>query len=89
MKRLLLLLTVIIAISATAQSLDKRVVHNEPANYRLLTAVHAGAGQMKFTQLIGSNILSTNFLYLHAGEIFFDTDEIFRCRRLGKVDKKE
>ena len=69
MKRLLLLLTVIIAISATAQSLDKRVVHNEPANYRLLTAVHAGAGQMKFTQLIGSNILSTNFLYLHAGEI--------------------
>ena len=69
MKRLLLLLTAIITVSVSAQPLSIRVVHNDPANYRLLSAVHAGAGQMKFTQLIGNNILSTNFLYLHAGEI--------------------
>src|SRR4030095_13842760 len=68
MKRLLLLMTVI-AISASAQSLSKRVVHNNPSNYRLLSAVHAGAGQMKFAGLIGSQTLATNFLYLHAGEI--------------------
>jgi mannose-6-phosphate isomerase-like protein (cupin superfamily)/heme-degrading monooxygenase HmoA len=68
MNRLLLLLTTIITISASAQ-LSKRVVHNNPSNYRLLTAVHAGAGQMRFTGLIGSQTLAGNFLYLHAGEI--------------------
>jgi mannose-6-phosphate isomerase-like protein (cupin superfamily) len=33
----------------------------------MLTSVHAGAGKMGFTQLIGRDVLSTNFLYLHAG----------------------
>src|SRR6187401_1935764 len=69
MKRLLLLLTVTFTITASAQSLNKRVVHNDPANYRKLSAVHAGAGQMGFTQLIGRTELSTNFLYLHTGSI--------------------
>ena len=69
MNRLLLLLTVIITISASAQSLNKRVVHNDPSKYRELTAVHAGAGKMGFTQLIGRTELSTNFLYLHTGSI--------------------
>ena len=69
MNRLLLLLTVIITISASAQTLNKRVVHNDPSSYRQLSAVHAGAGKMGFTQLIGRNDLSTNFLYLHAGVI--------------------
>src|SRR5215216_6573920 len=68
MNRLVLSLTIIITISASAQ-LSKRVAHNNAANYKLLTAVHAGAGQMRFTGLIGSQTLSTNFLYLHAGEI--------------------
>ena len=69
MNRLLLLLTVIITISASAQSLNKRVVHNDPSKYRELSAVHAGAGKMGFTQLIGRTELSTNFLYLHTGSI--------------------
>jgi len=69
MNRLLLLLTVIITISASAQSLNKRVVHNDPSKYRELAAVHAGAGKMGFTQLIGRTELSTNFLYLHTGSI--------------------
>lgn len=69
MNRLLFLLTAIVTISASAQSLSKGVVPNDPAKYRQLSAVHAGAGQMKFTGLIGSQTLSTNFLYLHAGEI--------------------
>lgn len=69
MKRLLLPITFIPTIVLSAQNLNKRVVHNDPAKYRELSAVHAGAGKMGFTQLIGRTELSTNFLYLHAGSI--------------------
>lgn len=68
MNRIILLLLTVIALPAAAQ-LNKRVIPNDPSKYRLLSAVHAGAGQMKFTGLIGSQTLGTNFLYLHAGEI--------------------
>jgi mannose-6-phosphate isomerase-like protein (cupin superfamily) len=69
MKPIIFLLLTITALNSFSQSLSKRVVHNNPANYRQLNAVHAGAGQMKFTGLIGSQTLATNLLYLHAGEI--------------------
>jgi mannose-6-phosphate isomerase-like protein (cupin superfamily) len=71
MKRLLFLLMVIAAMPALAQpqSNGERVVHNDPAKYRELSAVHAGAGEMGFTQLIGRNDLAANFLYLHSGVI--------------------
>lgn len=69
MKSTFSLLLIVIGYSAFAQSSINRVVHNNPANYRQLNAVHAGAGQMKFTGLIGSQALATNLLYLHAGEI--------------------
>lgn len=71
MKRLLLVLLTFNAVTAMAQSQParERVVHNDPSQYRELSAVHAGAGKMGFTQLIGRNDLSTNFLYLHAGVI--------------------
>ena len=69
MKPTVLLLLAITAVNAFSQSLNKRIIHNDPAKYRQLNAVHAGAGQMKFTGLIASQNLATNFLYLHAGEI--------------------
>lgn len=69
MKPTFFLLLTLIAFNTFSQSLSNRVVHNDPANYRELNAVHAGAGKMKFTQLIGSRTLATNLLYLHAGEI--------------------
>ncbi len=69
MKPTILLLFTIAVLSAFSQSLSKRIVNNNPANYRQLKAVHAGAGEMKFTGLIGSPALASNFLYLHAGEI--------------------
>lgn len=69
MKQLLLLLLAASVVQATAQSLKGRVIPNDPAKYRELSAVHAGAGKMGFTQLIGRNDLSTNFLYLHTGVI--------------------
>jgi mannose-6-phosphate isomerase-like protein (cupin superfamily)/heme-degrading monooxygenase HmoA len=69
----LLILVAVAALSAQAQNQPQanreRVVHNDPAQYRELSAVHAGAGKMGFTQLIGRNDLATNFLYLHAGVI--------------------
>ncbi|TMI74294.1 MAG: cupin domain-containing protein [Bacteroidetes bacterium] len=70
MKRLTaILLMTFSMVVATAQTLKDRIVRNDPSKYRNLTAVHAGAGQMAFTQLIGRTELSTNFLYLHAGVI--------------------
>ena len=54
-------------VAASAQPVKDRIIYNDPAKYRTLTAVHAGAGQMAFTQLIGRNDLATNFLYLHSG----------------------
>lgn len=73
-RSILILLPVITLLAAmtvpvTAQPLSERVVTNNPDNYRLLSSVHDGAGQMAFTGLIGRQDLSTNFLYLHAGKI--------------------
>lgn len=69
MKSTFFVLLSIIVLNTFSQSTSKRIVHNNPANYRQLNAVHAGAGQMKFTGLIGSQTLATNLLYFHAGEI--------------------
>ncbi len=69
MKRIILVLVFIVNIPVLAQTGGDRVVRNDPSNYRSLSAVHAGAGDMGFTQLIGRNDLNSNFLYLHAGTI--------------------
>lgn len=69
MKKLLISFSILSALHSVAQPLQQRIVLNDPAKYRVLSAVHAGAGEMGFTQLIGRTELSTNFLYLHAGTI--------------------
>ncbi|QMU27134.1 cupin domain-containing protein [Adhaeribacter radiodurans] len=69
MNHLLALLFTFMMVPATGQPTKNRVVPNDPAKYRQLSAVHAGAGKMGFTQLIGRTELSTNFLYLHSGII--------------------
>ena len=69
MKRFFAFFLTLATLSATAQSIKDRVVHNDPAKYKELSAVHAGAGKMGFSELIGRSELSTNFLYLHAGII--------------------
>jgi mannose-6-phosphate isomerase-like protein (cupin superfamily) len=69
MSKLIVLLLATLALSASAQDVPARIVHNGPAKYRTLSSVHAGAGQMGFTQLVGRDVLATNFLYLHAGVI--------------------
>ncbi len=65
----MLILLIFVSDVAAAQLAKDRVIRNDPAKYRQLSAVHAGAGTMGFTQLVGSKDLSTNFLYLHAGVI--------------------
>jgi mannose-6-phosphate isomerase-like protein (cupin superfamily)/heme-degrading monooxygenase HmoA len=69
MKQTILLLLTFAVLNSFSQSVNKRIVHNDPSKYRQLNAVHAGAGQMKFTGLFGSQTLATNLLYLHVGEI--------------------
>lgn len=69
MKKIAVILLMAQAMMVTAQPAKDRVVYNDPAKYRNLKAVHAGAGQMAFTQLIGRSELGTNFLYLHSGSI--------------------
>ncbi len=69
MARYLLLLIAVATLSAKGQTTRERIIHNDPSKYRVLSAVHAGAGQMGFTQLIGRDELATNFLYLHSGTI--------------------
>lgn len=69
MKQFFTLVLTLIMMHATAQTIKDRIVPNDPAKYRELSSVHAGAGKMGFTQLIGRNDLGTNFLYLHTGVI--------------------
>ena len=69
MKTVFILLCSLLGSFCIAQDLTERVVHNDPSTYRELSSVHAGAGNMGFTQLIGRNDLATNFLYLHSGLI--------------------
>jgi len=69
MKQLFVLFLSIIAVHVSAQSIKDRIKPNDPAKYRELSAVHAGAGKKGFTELIGRRDLSTNFLYLHTGTI--------------------
>src|SRR5688572_33399251 len=70
MKQLFIILFAVAAVHATAQPVKDRIVFNDPAKYRRLSSVHAGAGAMEFTEMIGRNKLATNFLYLHAGTIY-------------------
>lgn len=47
----------------------QRVVHTDPAAFRASPAVHAGAGSMAFTGLLGRGVLGPHFNFLHRGEI--------------------
>jgi mannose-6-phosphate isomerase-like protein (cupin superfamily) len=64
----------LVALAAQAQppasaTLSSRIAHTEPAAYRQLTGVHAGAGSMSFGVLLGTEALSTNLIFVHRGVI--------------------
>jgi len=50
-------------------ALSQRIVHTDPAAYRLLSAVHGGAGSMSFTALLNRGALTPEFNFLHRGVI--------------------
>jgi mannose-6-phosphate isomerase-like protein (cupin superfamily) len=50
-------------------TLAQRIQHTDPAKYRQLTAVHAGAGTMAFAGLLNRGAVTPHFNFLHRGEI--------------------
>jgi mannose-6-phosphate isomerase-like protein (cupin superfamily) len=62
----------LVALRATVSADDalaQRIQHTDPAKYRPLTAVHAGAGNMAFAGLLGRGAVTPHFNFLHRGEI--------------------
>lgn len=49
--------------------LAQRIGHSDPARFRPLSHVHAGAGTMKFAPILDGRALSTNLLFIHRGVI--------------------
>jgi mannose-6-phosphate isomerase-like protein (cupin superfamily) len=52
-----------------AKPLAERIGHTDPAKFRHLTAVHAGAGTMDFAPILGADALSTNLIFVHRGTL--------------------
>lgn len=69
----LLLLISVSALTAASDSprvsLQQRVAHTDTSKFRSLSAVHGGAGSMKFGVLLGADALSTNLIFVHRGVI--------------------
>ena len=66
-----MLATMVLAWSAASaqQAAAARVVHTDPAAFRQLSAVHAGAGSMAFTALLDRGAVTPEFNFLHRGVI--------------------
>jgi len=54
---------------AAAGALAQRIAHTDPAAYRLLSAVHGGAGSMSFMALLNRGAVTPEFNFLHRGVI--------------------
>ena len=72
---LLVVVAAITLVSARAQSpvatnaVAQRIAHTDPSAYRLLSAVHGGAGSMSFTALLNRGAVTPAFNFLHRGVI--------------------
>jgi mannose-6-phosphate isomerase-like protein (cupin superfamily) len=62
-------LFVLRATVAADDGLVQRIQHTDPAKYRQLKAVHAGAGNMAFAGLLARGSVTPHFNFLHRGEI--------------------
>jgi mannose-6-phosphate isomerase-like protein (cupin superfamily) len=54
---------------AQPQGLAGRIVHTDPATFRMSAAVHGGAGSMGFTSLLNRGAVTPEFNFLHRGVI--------------------
>jgi mannose-6-phosphate isomerase-like protein (cupin superfamily) len=57
------------SVRAADGPLAQRIVPTDPAKYRPLQNVHAGAGPMAFVGLLGRGAVTPHFNFLHRGEI--------------------
>ena len=55
--------------AAQQAALASRIVHTDPAAFRLSPAVHGGAGSMGFTALLNRGAVTPEFNFLHRGVI--------------------
>ncbi|WP_294264838.1 cupin domain-containing protein [uncultured Sphingomonas sp.] len=69
MMRTALATMMMLALPASAQTLGARIGHHDPDKLRDLSAVHGGAGTMRFAGLLGPDALSTNLIFVHRGVI--------------------
>src|SRR5688572_13981095 len=56
-------------VTAQATGLATRIVHTDPATFRMSPAVHGGAGSMGFTALLNRGAVTPEFNFLHRGVI--------------------
>ena len=54
---------------AQQQPLAARIVHTDPAAFRMSPAVHGGAGSMGFASLLNRGAVTPEFNFLHRGVI--------------------
>jgi mannose-6-phosphate isomerase-like protein (cupin superfamily) len=59
----------LVGTAAQQEPLAARIVHTTPSAYRQLQAVHAGAGSMAFTMLLGRGAIGPYFNFFHRGTI--------------------
>lgn len=60
-------LALLILPLAAREPLAKRIALADPAKYRAAKSVHAGAGELDYMALFGSEDFSTNLIFLHRG----------------------
>jgi mannose-6-phosphate isomerase-like protein (cupin superfamily) len=58
-----------VSAQSPAAVLAQRIAHTDPAAYRVLSAVHGGAGSMSFTALLNRGAVTPEFNFLHRGVI--------------------
>ena len=66
MKKAFLMLAIALPLMAY-EPLAQRIAHTDPAKYRTVKAIHAGAGQMEIMTLLDAHALETNLCFLHRG----------------------
>jgi len=63
------LLIACVALAAGREPLEQRIARTDPAKFRKIRAVHAGAGELHYQGLFNAQTFNTNFIFLHRGVI--------------------
>jgi mannose-6-phosphate isomerase-like protein (cupin superfamily) len=69
MKRRLISALLLVSPLMARDPLAERIVRAQPESYRTLTDVHQGAGEVRFGTLLPGSAFSSQFLFVHRGEI--------------------